>query len=174
MLDMLNKTETETTVDTVTKRSLIEKELRANPDRSNREIARICGVDHKTVSARRSEFPRASKQAPTISPSAAPDAPGVDAEHYWSIPRQYAIECRTKPDGAVEIWQEGQHADQDVSILVAAGNIVQLARHLLYAAGFRTIGIYTHEKGGNVDVEDGHLASNFYNDDDKPGYGPVR
>jgi hypothetical protein len=79
------------------------------------------------------------------------------------------------PAGGVDIWQEGQHGrDDDVIIHVAAGNVVHLARLMLYAAGFRSIGIYTYEEGGNVDVEDGHLASNFYIDDDEPGYGPVR
>lgn len=99
----------------------------------------------------------------------------ADLQLYFHIPRQAGIECRALVGGGVEIWQEGQHGDAEDSIIhVAAGNVVQLARHLLYAAGFHTIGIYTHEKGGNVDVEDGHLASNFYEDDDKPGYGPVR
>jgi hypothetical protein len=31
------------------RRQQIERELRSNPDRSNREIARLLGVDHKTV-----------------------------------------------------------------------------------------------------------------------------
>jgi hypothetical protein len=96
-----------------------------------------------------------------------------DLDVYWQIPRQAAIECRPLGKGNVEIWQEGQHGDEDASVFnIAAGNAVQFARSVLYAAGFRRIGIYTYEHGGNVDVEDGHLASNFY--DGKPGYGPVR
>lgn len=31
------------------RRMLLEKELRSNPDRSNRELGRIVGVDHKTI-----------------------------------------------------------------------------------------------------------------------------
>jgi hypothetical protein len=41
-----------------TKRERIEFELKADPSRSDREIARICGVDHKTVAARRAEIPQ--------------------------------------------------------------------------------------------------------------------
>jgi len=97
---------------------------------------------------------------------------GDDRELYYEIPHQAKIECRALADGGVEIWQEGQHGPDEASIIhVAGGNVVQLARLLLYAAGFQTIGIFTHEKGGCVDVEDGHLASNFYK---RPGYGPVR
>jgi hypothetical protein len=101
-----------------------------------------------------------------------------DMISYWPIPRQAAIECRAVVNGDVEVWQEGVHglhgtADA-VTVHVAAGNVVRLARSILYAAGFRTVSIYTHEKGGNVDIEDGQLAKNFYEDDDKPGYGPVR
>jgi site-specific DNA-methyltransferase (adenine-specific) len=40
------------------KRELIRAELNRNPDRSDREIGRLCGVDHKTVGAvRRGEIP---------------------------------------------------------------------------------------------------------------------
>jgi hypothetical protein len=103
-------------------------------------------------------------------------APGdPDLEVYWQIPRQAAIECRALVGGGVEIWQEGQHGGgDDVIIHVAAANVVNLARLMLYAAGFKNIGIYTHERGGNVDIDDGHLASNYYEDDNKHGYGPVR
>jgi hypothetical protein len=97
----------------------------------------------------------------------------ADGYTFWPIPRQATIECREQPGGGVEIWQEGQHGGADETIIhVAAGNAVMLARHILYAAGFLTVGIYTHEKAGNVDLENGDLASNFY--DEKPGYGPVR
>jgi hypothetical protein len=215
MLDLLNKSETETAIDTATKRERIETELRADPNRSDREIARIVGCDHKTVGAARDRMGIASplgNSPPTpteqrhmliegckdfdkryppgpadvkaaeeavdnaIAKGVVKLAPEEDPnmQQYWHIPHQAGIECRALTNGGVEIWQEGQHgANEDVIIHVAAGNVVMLARHLLYAAGFRSIGIYTYEKGGNVDVEDGHLASNFY-DDDKPGYGPVR
>jgi hypothetical protein len=43
-------------LDTAAKRALIEKELRNAASRSDREIARIVGCDHKTVAARRREM----------------------------------------------------------------------------------------------------------------------
>ena len=39
-----------------TKSERVEHELRSNPDRSDREIARICGVSHHTVGRRRAEL----------------------------------------------------------------------------------------------------------------------
>lgn len=39
-----------------TKSERVEHELRSNPDRSDREIARICGVSHHTVGRRRTEL----------------------------------------------------------------------------------------------------------------------
>jgi hypothetical protein len=38
------------------KTARIDLELRSNPDRSDREIARICGVSHHTVGRRRTEL----------------------------------------------------------------------------------------------------------------------
>lgn len=54
MLDTIDST-TELPLDTSTagKRERIEQELRANPQRSDREIARVVGCDHKTVGAAR-------------------------------------------------------------------------------------------------------------------------
>jgi hypothetical protein len=190
--------EPQANLDNAARRAAIEIELRKDAGRSDREIARVVGCDHKTVGSARTRLGIASPlgNSPEIAgckdfdskyPSAsgakgmvklAPDEPALDdpaIETFWQIPHQAAIECRPVADGGVDIWQEGQHGrDEDVIIHVAAGNVVHLARLMLYAAGFRSIGIYTHEGGGNVDVEDGHLASNFYVDDDKPGYGPVR
>jgi hypothetical protein len=203
MLDLLNKTETENRLDTAAKRSLIEAELRKDAGRSDRAIADALnngdknGICHKTVAAHRKRLGIASPMGNSAVPSVLPgvgdvvasstarvadviaevdNATGGDPDGYtfWPIPRQATIECREQPDGGVEIWQEGQHGGADDTIIhVAAGNSVMLARHILYAAGFRTVGIYTHEKGeGNIDLENGDLASNFY--DEKPGYGPVR
>jgi hypothetical protein len=241
---MLDAIETELPLDTAAKRALIESELRKDAGRSDREIARIVGCDHKTVGAARdrlgiasplgnftpptptehrqmlinageafdAKYPpgpsevRAAEEAvdnaiaegkigyanagrggvgdevaarpcvnvrEIVSKLAPEDDPNM--QMYWHIPHQAAIECRALVNGGVEVWQEGQNGDDEAVIIhVAAGNVVQLARHMLYAAGFKNIGIYTHERAGNVDVEDGHLASNFYEDDDKPGYGPVR
>ena len=44
-----------------TKSERIELELKADPTRSDREIARICGVDHKTVAARRAKIPHSGE-----------------------------------------------------------------------------------------------------------------
>lgn len=56
MLDLLNKTDTETKLDTATKRAMIDAQLAHDPARSDREIGRVCGVDHKTVRSRRIEM----------------------------------------------------------------------------------------------------------------------
>jgi hypothetical protein len=40
------------------KNARIDLELRSNPDRSDREIGRICGVDGKTVRAHRAKIPQ--------------------------------------------------------------------------------------------------------------------
>jgi len=196
-------------LDTAAKRTLIEAELRKDPSRADREIARIVGCDHKTVGSARERLGIASplgnsagtktreqlllETMPHIDPNSpafkadlqkveaaaaieeAREKLGADEDgyHYWHIPSQARIECRALTDGGVELWQEGQHgSDEEVIIHVAAANVVMLARHMLYAAGFQNIGIYTHEDDGNVDVDDGHLASNYYVP--KHGYGPVR
>jgi hypothetical protein len=56
-------------VEQPTKRELVEEELRTNSNRSDREIGRICGVDHKTVSAARVRLgiatPLAANSPPT-------------------------------------------------------------------------------------------------------------
>jgi hypothetical protein len=92
----------------------------------------------------------------------------------WSIPRQARIECSmTTTDGELEIWQEGQHGPgEDSRIFVARGSAVRLARNILYAAGFKSIGIYEQQRGGGcIDLEDGALPSS---NEPKPGYGPMR
>lgn len=195
---------------TTEKRNRIDVELRTDPNRSDREIARVIGCDHKTVGAARERLgiasplgnfqsglsPREQLLRKTFPPDIDPDSPAFQAdlakidriadaeaarealgmnddeterEFYWAIPRQHAIECRALAGGDVEIWQEGQHGDDDASIVrVAAGNVVMLARHLLYAAGFKSITIATHVPGeGMEDVEDGSLAATFYPDEAK-------
>jgi hypothetical protein len=74
MLDLLNKpaeTEKPPLVELPTKRELIEDALRTDPKRSDREIGRICGVDHKTVAKLR------GKIVPTVSPLVSPWKPEV-------------------------------------------------------------------------------------------------
>jgi hypothetical protein len=76
MLDTIEKPEAELPLDTaLPKRALIETELRKDAGRSDREIARICGVDHKTVGSVRGKLlPIAS---PSVSPAACPPPPGI-------------------------------------------------------------------------------------------------
>jgi hypothetical protein len=61
-----------------TKSERIELELKADPTRSDREIARICGVDHKTVAARRAKIPHSGEMGNSNSPlgeNSPPDSP---------------------------------------------------------------------------------------------------
>jgi hypothetical protein len=61
MLDTIERTtETELPLDTAAKRALIETELRKDAGRSDREIARIVGCDHKTVGSARERLGIAS------------------------------------------------------------------------------------------------------------------
>ena len=60
------------------KTARIDLELRSNPDRSDREIARICGVDHKTVAAHRAKLPHSGEMGNSNSPlgeNSPPDSP---------------------------------------------------------------------------------------------------
>jgi hypothetical protein len=63
-------TTTELPLDTAAKRALIESELRENPQRSDREIARLVDCDHKTVAAHRKRLGPATPigNSPPISP----------------------------------------------------------------------------------------------------------
>jgi hypothetical protein len=71
MLDLLDKSETETALDTAAKRALIEAELRKDPNRSDRKIADAVGhkIDHKTVGAARERLGIASPLGNSPPPS---------------------------------------------------------------------------------------------------------
>src|SRR5713101_3948209 len=60
MLDAIEKPEAESPLDTAAKRALIETELRKDAGRSDREIARVIGCDHKTVGSARERLGIAS------------------------------------------------------------------------------------------------------------------
>jgi hypothetical protein len=63
MLDTIDRAESITTelpLDTAAKRALIETELRKDAGRSDREIARVVGADHKTVGSWRAKLGIAS------------------------------------------------------------------------------------------------------------------
>jgi hypothetical protein len=85
-----------------------------------------------------------------------------ETDFVWVIPSQLEITTRALTNGGVEIWQDGQFgADEAVTIHVAAHNAVQLARSILWAAGFKTVLIATGGAGGWSDVEDGDTPDNF-------------
>ncbi|MDH2343249.1 hypothetical protein [Bradyrhizobium sp. SSUT77] len=204
-------------LDTAGKRALIEQELRSDPNRSDREIARTVGnaIDHKTVGAARERMGIAThlgNSPPTPTErramliagaedfmakhpeqhdgttaeeavdaavatgkiSLAPDEPEIDTDLCWHIPHQALIECRPTNDGTVEIWQKGQLGpDDDQRIDVAPRNAVALARRILWAAGFKSVGIFAYVKGGGcVDLEDGDEPDSVRTE--PVGYGPVR
>jgi hypothetical protein len=108
------------------KRELIEKELRADPSRSDREIARACNVDHKTVGNVRGKI--VPIPSPPVSPAACPPPPGVvDKPKYdpfdpkegdMVIPHQPAIAVYENTSGAVVIIQCSDDPDQDDPIIL--------------------------------------------------------
>lgn len=207
---------TDTKLDSASKRALIETELRADPNRSDREIARVVGhgVDHKTVGSVRTKTSSTNSPEPTptdrrhmliagaedftakfpewvdgrtaeqqvddaiakgiVSLATGGDEDGKDV--CWTIPHQARIECSLTPNGDVQIWQEGQHGlDDDDRIHVAPRNAVALARCILFAAGFKSIGIYAYVAGGGcVDLEDGDTPEAQGRAEKKQGYGVVR
>lgn len=95
------------------------------------------------------------------SKAAAPGGEGAEPAAVYSIPHQAQIECRPLADGGIEIWQEGQHGhdEESVTIHVAAGNVVMLARLLLFAAGFSGAGIHCDTGRGHIDLLDGDTAA---------------
>jgi hypothetical protein len=91
--------------------------------------------------------------------------PAKPGDAVYSIPHQAQIECRALSDGGIEIWQEGQHGpDDNTTIHVAAGNVVMLARILLFAAGFSGAGIHCDTGRGHVDLVDGDTAVSLHSE----------
>jgi hypothetical protein len=148
MLDLLTKTETGTEIDTATKRARIDAELRGDPKRSDREIARIVGCDHKTVGSARERLGIAIPLAtisPPISPPACPPPPGVvdepEENHFLPecedlvIPSQPAIAVYTNRYDQIVIRQEASaYDDEDKFIYVCPqyldALIVRLRKYL--------------------------------------------
>jgi hypothetical protein len=65
-------------------------------------------------------------------------------------------------DGEIEIEQISPLGDSnDRRVFVTRGNAVQLARNILFAAGFKGVLIATCVGGGYADVEDGDLPEHF-------------
>ena len=80
------------------------------------------------------------------------------------IARQAETWVKTIKEGndfSVEVVQESNAAEGTERIYVTASNAVELARSILWAAGFRAVGIYAVVAGGHVDIEDGARAYQF-------------
>jgi hypothetical protein len=122
-------------LDTAAKRGRIEAELRKDASRSDREIARIIGCDHKTIAAHRGKLlPTAS---PSVSPRACPPPPGVVDEPKYDpfdpkegdivVPHQPAIAVYENTTGAVVIIQVASSYDnEDPIIMVRPENLAAL------------------------------------------------
>lgn len=82
MLDVVENTEAR--LDRAERRALIQQEIRANPDRSDRDIARGIGCDHKTVGSVRAEMgkicPENSPTERTTAQLLADSMPHIDTE----------------------------------------------------------------------------------------------
>jgi hypothetical protein len=133
MSEVLELTATETTLGTAEKRALVERELRENPQRSDRKIAEAIGhgICHKTVGAARERLGIAIPlpiASPPVSPSACPPPPGVVDEPKYDpfdpkseelvIPHQPAIAVYENTSGAVVIIQCTSDPDQDDPIIL--------------------------------------------------------
>jgi hypothetical protein len=143
MLDTIERTETTTELplDTAAKHALIETEMRKDGGRSDREIARLIGCDHKTVGAARERLgialPLVGSNSPPISPTACPPPPGVvDKPKYdpfdptegdMVIPHQPAIAVYENTAGAIVIIQCTSDPDEaDPIIMVRPEHVEKL------------------------------------------------
>jgi hypothetical protein len=130
-------------LDTAAKRALIETELRKDAGRSDREIARVVGVDHKTVAAHRAKLlPTAS---PPISPRVCPPPPGVVDEPKYDpfapgcadmvVQSQPAIAVYENTVGAIVIIQESSDPhEEDPIIRVRPEHVEKLVAKLRQVA----------------------------------------
>jgi len=131
MLDTIERTTTtEVPLDTAAKRALVESELRKDAGRSDREIARTIGCDHKTVGAHRERMgiaiPLAANVSPPISPitspplatAAKPEPEEPEENHFLPeseslvLPSQPAIAVYTNRYNQIVIRQEATGCDQ--------------------------------------------------------------
>jgi hypothetical protein len=135
MLDTIVRTaETELPlVEQPTKQELIAEELRTNPSRSDREIGRICGVDHKTIAKAR------GKIVPTASPPVSPWKPAAEKEPPFDpfdkdgenlvVKHQPAIAIYLNPWDAVVIRQRSDDGD-DPCVFVCAEHLAAVISKL--------------------------------------------
>ena len=124
-----------------TKSERVELELRSDPSRSDREIGRICGVDHKTVAARRAKIPQSGEMGnlnsavgslfdPENSPPDSPNDPApkrrapisaanADDPNPHVLAGQQEIEIYLNEDGGL-VLKQANWPDEDSFIIVAA------------------------------------------------------
>jgi hypothetical protein len=95
MSEVLELTTTEPTLPTAAIRALIESELRKDVGRSDREIARIVGVDHKTVGKVRGTM------TISIVPIASPPAAKPEPEENHFLPECEDLVLPSQPATAI-------------------------------------------------------------------------
>jgi hypothetical protein len=156
MLDAIEKPgAAELPLDMAAKRALIETELRKDAGRSDREIARIVGCDHKTVGTARERLGMASplgnspgadislasatdkamamiadltKPAPPVVPEWDPFEPGSDA---LIVPPQPAIAVYANDAGSISIRQPADdYAEADLIIVIRPEHVDKLIARL--------------------------------------------
>ncbi len=123
-------------LDTAAKRAAIESELRKDAGRSDREIARVVGCDHKTVAKSR------GKIVPTASPLK-PEPPAKEPE--WDpfdprsdavvVPAQPAIAVYANMADSVSIRQAAEdYTEDDRIIMIRPEHVEKLIVRLRSAA----------------------------------------
>ena len=134
MLDVQERPQTELPLDTAAKRALIETELRKDASRSDREIGRAAGVDHKTVAKAR------GKIVPTASPPVSPWKPPTPVEEpdYNPFGDPEAMLLRGQPPTAiyfnnftqVVICQQRDSIDDDPFVFISLEHLPAVIRRL--------------------------------------------
>ena len=139
MSEVLELTAEDPKLDTAAKHALIESELRKDAGRSDREIARVVGADHKTVGKARGKIvPIAS---PPVSPAACPPPPGVVDEPKYDpfdpkngdvvVEHQPAIAVYENTAGAVVILQRAtDYHEEDALIQLRPEHVEKLIARL--------------------------------------------
>jgi hypothetical protein len=129
-------------LDTAAKRALIEKELRNDASRADREIARVVGCDHKTVGKIRGKTPPSVPIAsPPIAAAVKPDREEPEENHFLPesesmvLPSQPAIAIYTNRYGQIVIRQEATGCDDEDHFVYICPHhldavIVRLRRYL--------------------------------------------
>ncbi len=125
MLDVVAKPET--------KAQRIERELLDNPERSDREIGRVVGCDHKTVGSARARM--SELLAVGDSPSIVPQAPiEVDDDFDWASRNAVLLE---QPETAIYLNFQGSlvirqygFPDPDPVIIITAENVGRFIERL--------------------------------------------